>query len=169
MTNIFLYGTLCDNELLEICLGRPLSSVNLVNAKLENHSVFWVKKRNFPVIKFEHGSFAEGLAVLDLKEHDLEQLDFYEGGFNYELRKSSIILKNNALYSKDNIICAYIYFNNDDKIEVDKRWNLDEWQRRYGLISRLVAKEYMKLQSNHKDIDLLSEYEKIYHRISKNS
>ena len=169
MTNIFLYGTLCDKELLEICLGRSLSSNKLVSAKLENHSVFWVKNRNFPIIKFEHGSFAEGLAVLDLKEHDLEQLDFYEGGFNYELRKTSIILKNNALYSKFNIIDAYVYFNNDDKIEVDKRWNLDEWQFRYGLISRLVAEEYMKLQSNQKDIDLLSEYEKIYYRISKNS
>ena len=169
MTNIFLYGTLCDKELLEICLGRSLSSNKLVSAKLENHSVFWVKNRNFPVIKFEHGSFAEGLAVLDLKEHELEQLDFYEGGFNYELRKASIILKNNALYPENNTIYAYVYFNNDDKIKVDKRWNLDEWQRRYGLISRLVAKEYMKLQSNHKDIDLLSEYEKIYHRISKNS
>ena len=95
MTNIFLYGTLCDKELLEICLGRSLSSINLVSAKLENHSVFWVKNKNFPVIKFDHGSFAEGLAVLDLNEHDLKQLDFYEGGFNYELRKVSIILKDN--------------------------------------------------------------------------
>ena len=169
MTNIFLYGTLCDKELLEICLGRSLSSINLVSAKLENHSVFWVKNKNFPVIKFDHGSFAEGLAVLDLNEHDLKQLDFYEGGFNYELRKVSIILKDNGLSYKNNAICANVYFNNDDKIEVDKRWNLDEWQFRYGLISRLVAEEYMKLQSNQKDIDLLSEYEKIYHRISKNS
>jgi len=169
MTNIFLYGTLCDKELLEICLGRSLSSVNLVSAKLENHSVFWVKNKNFPVIKFDHGSFAEGLAVLDLNEHDLEQLDFYEGGFNYELRKVSIILKDNGLSYKNKTIYAYVYFNNDDKIEVDKRWNLDEWQFRYGLTSRLVAEEYMKLQSNQKGIDLLSEYEKIYHRISKNS
>ena len=168
MTNIFLYGTLCDRELLEICLGRSLANVSLVSAKLENHSVFWVKNRNFPVIKFDHGSFAQGLAVLDLKENDLEQLDFYEGGFNYKLRKASIILKDNGLSSKNNIIYAYVYFNNDDKIEVDKRWNLDEWQRRHGLISRLVAKEYMKLQSNYKNIDLLSEYEKIYHRVSKN-
>ncbi len=169
MTNIFLYGTLCDKELLEICLGRSLSSISLVSAKLENHSVFWVKNRNFPVIKFDHGSVTQGLAVLDLKERDLEQLDFYEGGFKYELRKASIILKDNGLSGKNNTIDAYIYFNNDDKIELDKRWNLDEWQRRYGVISRLVAKEYMKLQSNHKDIDLLSEYEKIYHRVSKNS
>ena len=169
MTNIFLYGTLCDKELLEICLGRSLSSINLVSAKLENHSVFWVKNKNFPVIKFDQGSFAEGLAVLDLNEDDLKQLDFYEGGFNYELRKVSIILKDNGLSYKNNTIYAYVYFNNDDKIEVDKRWNLEEWQFRYGLISRLVAEEYMKLQSNQKDINLLSEYEKIYHRISKNS
>ena len=161
-----------EHSAIKNCLrfaSVDLFPINLVSAKLENHSVFWVKNKNFPVIKFDHGSFAQGLAVLDLKEHDLEQLDFYEGGFNYKLIKSDIILKNNDLYSKNNTIYAYVYFNNDDKIEVDKRWNLDEWQRRYGLISRLVAKEYMKLQSNHKDIDLLSEYEKIYNRISKNS
>ena len=168
MTNIFLYGTLCDKELLEICLGRSLANVSLLCAKLENHSVFWVKNRNFPVIKFNSGSFAQGLAVLNLEDQDLEQLDFYEGGFDYELRKVSIILKNNGLSSKNSTIEAYVYFNNDDNIEVDKNWDLDEWQRCHGLISRLVAKEYMKLQSNYNDIDLLSEYEKIYHRISKN-
>ena len=169
MTNIFLYGTLCDKELLEICLGRSLSSISLVSAKLENHSVFWVKNRNFPVIKFNRGSFALGLAVLNLEDQDLEQLDFYEGGFNYELRKVSIILKINDLSLKNNTKEAYVYFNDDDNVEVDKNWDLDEWQRCHGLVSRLVAKEYMKLQSNYKDIDLLSEYEKIYCRVSKNS
>ena len=169
MTNIFLYGTLCDRELLEICLGRSLAKVSLESAKLENHSVFWVKNRNFPVIKFNSGSFAMGFAVLNLEDQDLEQLDFYEGGFNYELRKVSITLKSNGLSSKNNTMEAYVYFNNDDNIELDKSWDLDEWQRRHGLISRLVAKEYMKLQSNCKDIDLLSEYQKIYNRISKNS
>ena len=169
MTNIFLYGTLCDKELLEICLGRSLANVSLLCAKLENHSVFWVKNRNFPVIKFNRGSFAQGLAVLNLEDQDLEQLDFYEGGFDYELRKVSIILKNNGLSKKNSTMDAYVYFNNDDNIEVDKSWNLGEWQRCHGLISRLVAKEYMKLQNNYNDVDLLSEYEKIYHRISTNS
>ena len=101
MTNIFLYGTLCDKELLEICLGRSLANVSLLCAKLENHSVFWVKNRNFPVIKFNRGSFAQGLAVLNLEDQDLERLDFYEGGFDYDLRKVSIILKSNELSSKN--------------------------------------------------------------------
>ena len=168
MTNIFLYGTLCDRELLEICLGRSLNNLNLVSAELENHSVFWVKNKNFPVIKFNRGSFAKGLAVLDIADHELKRLDFYEGGFNYELIKSDIVLKNKYFISKKNKLEAYVYFNNDDKIEIGKDWDLDEWQRCYGLISRLVAKEYMQLQRRFGEIDLLAEYEKIYNRLSKN-
>ncbi len=168
MTNLFLYGTLCDRELLEICLGRSLDTVKLVNAELESHSVFWVKNKNFPVIKFNRGSFAKGLVVLDIEDHELERLNFYEGGFNYELIKSDIILKNIDFYFKKKKLEAYVYFNNDDKIEIGKDWDLDEWQRRYGLISRLVAREYMLLQGRCVEIDFLAEYEKIYNRLSDN-
>ena len=168
MTNIFLYGTLCDKELLEICLGRSLDNVSLVSAELENHSVFWVKNKNFPVIKFNQGSFAKGLAVLDIEDRELERLDFYEGGFNYKLTKSDIILKNNDFYPRKNKLEAHVYFNNDNKIEIGKDWDLDEWQRCYGLISRLAAKEYMPLRCRRGEIDLLAEYEKIYNRLSEN-
>ena len=168
MTNVFLYGTLCDRELLEICLGRSLDKVKLVNAELENHSVFWVKNKNFPVIKFNRGSFAKGLAVLDIEDHELERLDFYEGGFNYELIKSDILLKNNNFDSKESKLDAYVYFNNDDKFEIGNDWDLNDWQRRFGLISRLAAKEYMQLQRSCGEVDFLPENEKIYTRLSEN-
>ncbi len=164
LNSIFLYGTLCDKELLEVCLGRALDKVKIFKAKLENHSVFWVKNRNFPVIKFNQGSSALGLAVFDLKDCDLKRLDFYEGSFNYELRRVDILLKKKYFF--DDKVEAYVYFNCDDKTEVSKDWSLDEWQQRYGLISRLVAKEYMTLQSRLGEIDLLAEYNKIYDRLS---
>ena len=168
MTNVFLYGTLCDRELLEICLGRSLDKVKLVNAELENHSVFWVKNKNFPVIKFNQGSFAKGLAVLDIEDHELERLDFYEGGFNYELIKSDILMKNINFYKTENKLEAYVYFNNNEKFEISKDWDLNEWQRRYGLISRMAAKEYMLLQRRCGETDFLAEYEKIYTSLSEN-
>ena len=94
MTNIFLYGTLCDRELLEICLGRSLATVSLFSAKLENHSVFWVKNRNFPVIKFDQGSFAQGLAVglsdngaltsLDISNNSIGEQDYVNGWKPYD-------------------------------------------------------------------------------------
>ena len=61
VTNIFLYGTLCDLELLQICLGRSsLDQIDKQPARLDNYSVFWVKDKNFPVIKFVEGAFAQG-------------------------------------------------------------------------------------------------------------
>ena len=118
------------------------------------------------MIKFNQGSFALGLAVFDLKDCDLERLDFYEGSFNYELRRVDILLESRKIYSLDSKVEAYVYFNCDDKTEVSKDWSLEEWQQRYGLISRLVAKEYMSLQSRLGEIDLLSEYKQIYDRLS---
>ena len=79
MANIFLYGTLCDLELLHICLGRSLDKIYKQQARLDNHSVFWVKGRNFPVIKFVEGASAQGLVLFDLSKDDLNRLDFYEG------------------------------------------------------------------------------------------
>jgi len=165
LTNIFLYGTLCDKELLEVCLGRSLDQIKILNAKLENYSVFWVKNKNFPVIKFNYGSSALGLAIFDLQDCDLARLDFYEGSFHYRLSKVNILLKNKNKFSFSNEVEAYAYFNCDDKIEASRDWSLDEWQLHYGLISRLVAKEYMTLQSGNGEIDLLSEYKKIYDRL----
>jgi len=97
VANIFLYGTLCDLELLQICLGRSLDKIDKQPARLDNHSVFWVKGRNFPVIKFVEGASAQGIVLFDLSNDDLNRLDFYEGSFNYELRKASIYLKNKQL------------------------------------------------------------------------
>ena len=166
LTNIFLYGTLCDKELLEICLGHPLNNMKILNAKLKNYSVYWVKNENFPVIKSNHGSSALGLAIFGLKDCDLERLDFYEGSFGYELRKVNILLENKEILSYNNEDEAYVYFNFDEETEVGKDWSLDEWQLHYGLISRLVAKEYMTLQSRLGEIDLLSEYKQICDRLS---
>lgn len=120
------------------------------------------------MIKFNHGSYALGLAIFDLKDSDLERLDFYEGSFDYELRKVTIKLENKEKTCFTDEDEAYVYFNCDDKIEVSKDWSLDEWQTRYGPISRLVAKEYMTLKSRLGEIDLLSEYKKIYDRLSAN-
>ena len=118
MANIFLYGTLCDLELLHICLGRSLDNIDKETARLDNHSVFWVKGRNFPVIKFDEGACAQGLVLFDLSSDDLNRLNFYEGSFNYELRKASIYIENKQLSDHRDMVEARVYFNTDEEIEV---------------------------------------------------
>jgi len=168
MANIFLYGTLCDLELLHICLGRSLDNIDKETARLDNHSVFWVKGRNFPVIKFDEGAYAQGLVLFDLSSDDLNRLNFYEGSFNYELRKASIYIENKKLSDNTNMVEAQVYFNTDEEIEVGDQWSLHKWQTEFGDVSRRIATEFMQLQNLPDEIDLLVEYENIYSRIFKN-
>ena len=168
VANIFLYGTLCDLELLQICLGRSLDEIDKQPARLNNYSVFWVKDRNFPVIKFVEGASAQGLVLFDLSNDELNRLDFYEGSFNYELRKVSIYLENNKLSDNTNMVEAQVYFNTDEKIEVGDQWSLQNWQTEFGDVSRRVAIEFMQLHNLSDEIDLLMEYENIYNRVFKN-
>jgi len=168
MANIFLYGTLCDLELLHICLGRSLDNIDKETARLDNHSVFWVKDRNFPVIKFDEGASAQGLVLFDLSNDDLNRLDFYEGSFNYELKKVSIYIENKQLSDHMNLVEAQVYFNTDEKIEVGDQWSLRNWQTEFGDVSRRVAIEFMQLHNLSDEIDLLMEYENIYNRVFKN-
>ena len=168
MANIFLYGTLCDLELLQICLGRSLDEINKQPARLDNYCVFWVKGRNFPVIKFVEGASAQGLVLFDLSSDDLNRLNFYEGSFNYELRNASIYIKNKQLSDNTNMVEAQVYFNTDEEIEVGDQWSLNKWQTEFGDMSRRIATEFMQLQNLSDEIDLLVEYENIYSRIFKN-
>ena len=168
MANIFLYGTLCDLELLQICLGRSLDEIDKQPARLDNYSVFWVKDRNFPVIKFVEGASAQGIVLFDLSNDDLNRLDFYEGSFNYELRKVSIYIENKQLSDNTNIVEAQVYFNTDEEIEVGDQWSLHKWQTEFGDVSRRIATEFMQLQNLPDEIDLLVEYENIYSRVFKN-
>lgn len=168
MANIFLYGTLCDLELLQICLGRSLDEIDKQPARLDNYSVFWVKDRNFPVIKFVEGASAQGLVLIDLSNDDLNRLDFYEGSFNYELRKVSIHIENKQLSDHTDMVEAQVYFNTNEKIEVGDQWSLRKWQTEFGDVSRRVAIEFMQLHNLSDEIDLLMEYENIYSRVFKN-
>ena len=168
MTNIFLYGTLCDLELLHICLGRSLDKIDKQPARLDNHSVFWVKGRNFPVIKFVEGASAKGLILFDLSNDELNRLDFYEASFNYELRKVSIHIENKQLSDHTDMVEAQVYFNTNEKIEVGDQWSLRKWQTEFGDVSRRVAIEFMQLYNLSDEIDLLMEYENIYSQVFKN-
>ena len=168
MANIFLYGTLCDLELLKICLGRSLDEIYKQPARLDNYSVFWVKGRNFPVIKFVEGASDQGLILFDLSNNDLNRLDFYEGSFNYELRKVSIYIENKQLSDQMDMVEAQVYFNKDEKIEVGDQWSLQNWQTEFADVSRRVAIEFMQLHNLSDEIDFLIEYENIYSRVFKN-
>lgn len=81
--NLFLYGTLRYVPLLELVLGH---APKVMSATLDDARVTLVAGENYPMIRLGAGGVAEGLLLSGLSDVDIARLDFFEGGFGYQLQ-----------------------------------------------------------------------------------
>jgi nudix-type nucleoside diphosphatase (YffH/AdpP family) len=136
MTSLFVFGTLQDRALLDIVVGR---SVAVTPAWLCDHAVFPVASDDFPICVPRAGSTARGFLIRDLTEAEMARLDFYELGFGYTRREHGISVA-------DGQVPAQVYMPADDRLKpADTPWNLADWQRAHGALTREVAREAMGL------------------------
>ncbi len=136
MTNLFFYGSLRDERLLRIVLGDDEASIELRVAALNDHVVIWAKDRPFPMISKLSGSQATGLLALALTKDQVDRINFYEGGFSYDLGK------NTASTDIGDIECE-VYYPQEGLFERGEPWLLEDWQRDWGELSRIAAVEAM--------------------------
>lgn len=137
MTNLFFYGSLRDRDLLRIVLGDDDARVSLIEATLSDHAVHWAKGQSFPMIVPSRGETAKGLLALGLTPLDIDRLNFYEGGFDYDLRAITVDTDEGA---QD----CQIYWPPQGTILAGDPWLLRDWQRDWGAISREAAVEAMR-------------------------
>ncbi len=78
MINLFAYGTLMCDEIMQEVSGCQLSSQVGV---LEGYSRRRVKNEHFPALLPEEGAVVEGVVYRDLSSDAWERLDRYEGEF----------------------------------------------------------------------------------------
>lgn len=140
MADLFFYGTLCHLPLLEQVLGRPRQQMSVHPARLPDHASFWVKGQNFPMISEHPGSSVDGLLVRGLSEADVAALNYYEGGFLYDLKPVSVRLGSGEVAS------AEVYFPNPDQWLEGAPWDLEDWVAQWGAIVTEAAKEIMAYQ-----------------------
>lgn len=149
MTNLFFYGSLRDPELLDIVLGEDQSSVEITPATLSDHNVFWAKGQGFPMIAAANGQELQGVAALGLTEDHIARLNFYEGGFAYDL------LSMTAQHG-DRQIEVQVYWPEAGLYEPAQPWLLQDWQESWGALSREAATEVMALYGavSHQELQL---------------
>lgn len=138
MTNLFFYGSLRDPELLDIVLGTDQRGVQILPARLPDHNVFWVQGQGFPMIAQATGQVLEGVAALGLSDDHIARLNFYEGGFAYDLHDMQV-------QSGDAQLPVQIYWPEEGLYTAGDPWLLGEWQSSWGSLSREAAKEVMSL------------------------
>ncbi|MFX0547125.1 NUDIX domain-containing protein [Roseovarius sp. S1116L3] len=136
MTDIFLYGTLRDRALLAIVLGPEAFGADLREAVLPDHAVSWAEGQVFPTIAKAAGQEARGVLLANPGDALLERLDFYEGGFGYDLKPVDVISEGAARRAR-------VYFPRPGQWPPGAPFDLADWQERYGPLSRLAAGEAM--------------------------
>lgn len=132
---MFFYGTLCHLPLLEAVIGRAVEPGEVRATTLLNHAIYWVKDQIYPCIVEEHGSAVEGI-VFDASAEDAARLNYYEGGFHYNLR---------MLTPEGEDRPAEVYFPDPGRWEIGPRWHLADFVEEYAEITLEAATEIMRL------------------------
>lgn len=130
---LFFYGTLRHLPLLEIVLGRPATDIDLRPATLPGYAVRSVAEGPFPGIEARPDARAEGVIVGALTPEDIARLDYYEGGFDYDL--VTVTLGDGAR--------AQVYLPAAGAWTLQGPWSLDDWVRDWGEMSCEAAAEVM--------------------------
>ena len=135
MNSLFFYGTLRHVPLLAIVLGRPAKDLNVREAILPGHAVYWAKDQAFPMI-VEGGRGANGVLICDLTDTDVARLNFYEGGFDYELKPVTVLVDGQNAHTE-------VYFPESGLWQPGAIWSLQDWTSRWGDMTLFAAQEVM--------------------------
>lgn len=136
MTNIFLYGTLCHPELLELVSGESRDALDPEPVHCDGYRVVWAEGHGFPLIEAAPGSTAHGLLLRDVADDVRARLDFYELGFGYDLLDLQV---ESAMGAET----AMVYMPRPGLWQSGAAWSLADWVRDFWPLTRHSAAEVM--------------------------
>ncbi|MDQ7070325.1 MAG: gamma-glutamylcyclotransferase [Rhodobacterales bacterium] len=136
MPNLFFYGTLRHLPLLSLVLGPRFDTVKTEAARLSGFKAIAVPDQSYPLLIEQIGAEVEGIVVQGLQVPDIARLDFYEGGFDFELCDVEVSTLNGP------IACQVYRPTGVDGIE-GAPWSFDHWAQKWALMSEFAAREAM--------------------------
>ena len=148
MPDYFLYGTLRHMPLLEMVLGR---TARARRAWLDGHATRWAAGESFPLIVAEPGARAEGILVEGVSADEAARLDFYEAGFGYGARDTTVM-------TADGAATARVYFPEPGRWRAGESFDLEEWEARWGAVVVEAARDFMAAFGHRSSDEVLARY-----------
>ncbi|GGX45619.1 tellurite resistance protein [Tateyamaria omphalii] len=133
MNNLFFYGTLQCVPLLERVLGRSADSIDLSPASLRGYVALSEPEGLYPVLRPRANADTTGIVVRDLSTEDIARLNYYEGGFDYDLRTVTLTSGETA----------EVYLPGQSVSSVDDTWHFLAWEKQWGAMTLWAAEEVM--------------------------
>lgn len=155
MTTLFFFGSLRDQALLEIVLGRAVAAEDLLSAAASDHAALALGHEAYPYLARRAGGRAEGLVARNLSLDDVARLEFFEEA-EYGLAPIRVDTAEGAVDAA--------YFQAAEKLEgktCDVAWDFATWQREDRAVALEAADELMA----HFGIVPLAQIDTIWHGI----
>jgi nudix-type nucleoside diphosphatase (YffH/AdpP family) len=138
-------------------LGHDLGVLDIAPAELPEHASYWADGHSFPILVAEAGGRAKGLYVGGLSERDVERLNFYEGGYSYDLHAVNVVSAKGDHPTR-------VYFPTPGLWPQGKPWRLEDWQRDWSKVIVRAAHEAMGYDGRISPQELLKRFPMIWAR-----
>lgn len=134
MDPVFVFGTLRHDGLRATVLGDA-GGVRAVPAILSGARAHWVEGADYPMLVEDPEGRAEGLVLEGLSEVHRARLDYFEGGFGYDLVPVEV-------QTDDGPRRALRYLH-DDAAAPAGPWSLEDWADHHAPLWVAAAEEAM--------------------------
>ncbi|KCV81790.1 ADP-ribose pyrophosphatase [Actibacterium atlanticum] len=135
MTDLFLFGTLRHQPLLQRILGEEGALPALEPAFLPGHDTRWVAGRGHPVLVDAPEARAEGLLARDVSPAALDRLAFYEAGQGYHPQTRTVETQSGP-------VAAQVWLP-QHAVTPGGTFDLSDWQMRWADVADVAAAEVM--------------------------
>ena len=136
-SNLFVFGSLMDAEVLEIVLGRQLASQNRQAAYLNHYQRLCVVNECYPGLRQAPGKCVQGCLLSDLSPFDVDRVCYFEGE-EFSLAECEVVLHNQKT-------AGALMFQLEANTQLTQvEWSLLSWQRSDKAIFMQMAKRWMQ-------------------------
>ena len=154
-TPLFVYGSMLDEDVLEVVLGRRLPAVSRLAARLAGYVRVRLPDETYPVLAPKPGGLVHGAVLSDLGSNDFERVRFFESD-EYEFASCLVELESGerleATYCAENEVVP----------GASESWELAWWQTHHKPDYLIMIRHYMALYGRAE----LDEAEALWERLS---
>jgi hypothetical protein len=133
----FFYGTLMDNDVIEIVLGRALEAPCLQPARLDGFCARIAIDEAVPVLRAAPGSSVSGVVIENLTAADAENIRFFEAS-EYDSEPCEVVVDGVG------VAIAYVHLNSQLRVNEKQSWDFLRWQAEEKPLFLTLARQWMR-------------------------
>lgn len=134
--NWFFFGSLMDQEVLEIVVGRTVLEEEMIVAELPGYRRVSVANESYPALAFTPNQSIDGILIETLDATEALRIMYFEGE-EYRAEEVQLRLKNQKPVS------AFCFLPSEDLSIINLEWDFEQWKTKYKHDFLHLSEEWM--------------------------